>query len=77
MMSCREVAELSSDYLERELSGPRRLSLRLHLLLCRECKGLVQGIRSLLRVSPRLRAPGDRERYEEMASRLTGPSGED
>ena len=71
MMSCKQVAELSSDYLENQVSGLRRLSLRLHLLLCRECKGLVHGIRSLLRASPELRSPGDRARYEELASRLT------
>ncbi len=76
MMSCKEVAELSSDYLEQELSALRRFSLRLHILLCRECRELVQGIRSLLNVSPELKSPGDTARYEDLAARLSEGSGE-
>ena len=76
MMSCKEVAELSSDYLDQELSTLRRFSLRLHILLCRECRELVQGIRSLLNVSSELKSPGDTARYEALASRLNEGSGE-
>ena len=74
-MSCKEVAELSSDYLDQELSTLHRFSLRLHLLLCRECRELVLGIRSLLRVSPDLKSPGDPARYEDLADRLSEGSG--
>ncbi len=76
MMSCKEVAELSSDYLEQELSAWRRFSLRLHILLCRQCRELVQGLRSLLNVSSELRSPGDAARYEDLATRLSQGSGE-
>ena len=76
MMSCKQVAELSSDYLEQELSALRRFSLRLHILLCRECRGLVHGIRSLLNLSPELRSPGDTARYEDLAVRLSEGSGQ-
>ena len=76
MMSCKEVAELSSDYLEQELSALRRLSLRVHILLCRECRELVHGIRSLLNVSSELKSPGDTARYEDLATRLSEGSGE-
>ena len=76
MMSCKEVAELSSDYLEQELSALRRFSLRLHILLCRECRELVQGIRSLLNVSSELKSLGDTARYEDLAARLSEGSGE-
>jgi hypothetical protein len=72
MMSCREVAENGSAYLERELSPVRRLSLRLHMMLCHECRGLVQGIRKLLQASPALRTSGDTNRYEDLAAKLTG-----
>jgi len=76
MMSCKEVAEISSDYLEQELSAWRRFSLRLHILLCRQCRELVQGLRSLLNVSSELRSPGDTARYEDLAARLSQGSGE-
>ena len=76
MMSCKEVAELSSDYLEQELSALRRFSLRLHILLCRQCRELVQGLRSLLNVSSELRSPGDTARYEDLATRLSEGSSE-
>ncbi len=76
MMSCKEVAELSSDYLDQELSARRRFLLRLHILLCRECRALVQGIRSLLNVSSALKSPGDTARYEDLAARLSEGSGE-
>ncbi len=76
MMSCKEVAELSSDYLDQELSPLRRFSLRLHILLCRQCRELVEGIRSLLNVSPELKSPGDTARYEDLAARLSEGSGE-
>ncbi len=76
MMSCKEVAELSSDYLEQELSALRRFSLRLHILLCRQCRELVQGLRSLLNVSSELRSPGDTARYEDLATRLSAGSGQ-
>ena len=76
MMSCKQVAELSSDYVEQELSALRRFSLRLHILLCRECKELVQGIRSLLDVSSELKSSGDTARYEDLATRLSEASGE-
>jgi hypothetical protein len=76
MMSCKEVAELSSDYLDQELSTWRRFWLRLHMLLCRQCRELVQGIRSLLDVSSELKSPGDTARYEDLATRLSEGSGE-
>ena len=71
MMSCRQVADLSSQYLERELSLVRRVALRMHLFLCRECRALVDGVRRVLQASPLLRRSGDHRRYEDLADRLT------
>ncbi len=69
-MTCREVAGLSSDYLDRDLSFPRRLSFRFHLLLCSNCRRFVNGVRSLLRQSQLLRIR-QRERHERLSSSLT------
>ena len=37
MLSCQKMVELLSDYLEGTLSIPKRLSLRVHMLLCPPC----------------------------------------
>ncbi len=70
MMSCKEVAALSSQYLDQELPLLRRLSLQLHLMACRTCRGLVRGMRSLSRVSSVLRTRAGRC-YDDLAAKLT------
>ena len=70
MMSCKEVAALSSQYLDQELPLLQRLSLRLHLLACRTCRSVVRGMRSLMSTSSVLRTSNDRC-YEELAAKLT------
>lgn len=37
MLSCRQMVELLSDYLDGSLPISRRLSLRLHRLMCAPC----------------------------------------
>lgn len=39
MLSCREVSELVSQSLERKLPLRQRLSMQLHLSMCRLCSG--------------------------------------
>ena len=69
-MTCKEVAEFSSDYLDLELPRLQRLSFRLHLLLCRDCRRFVNGVRSLLRYSQLLRVRHP-DHYERLSSSLT------
>jgi anti-sigma factor RsiW len=38
LLHCRDVAALATEYAEGKLSGPRRLALRFHLLLCSACR---------------------------------------
>ena len=35
---CKEAVRLQSDALERPLSFPQRMGLRIHLLLCKWCR---------------------------------------
>ncbi|MFC1836449.1 zf-HC2 domain-containing protein [Thermodesulfobacteriota bacterium] len=37
MLSCKEAAKLVSESLDRSLTFRQRLSLRVHLLMCRFC----------------------------------------
>ena len=43
--SCEETREQLSAYLEGELTGPRRLRLRLHLAGCDACSAVARSLR--------------------------------
>ena len=45
--TCRQVTRLQSDALERDLSLPSRLGLRMHLLVCGWCRRYGRQIRFL------------------------------
>jgi anti-sigma factor RsiW len=62
--SCRDMAELVTDYLEGELPFYRRLSARLHLLLCSACAHYFDQMRrtiGLLRKAPAPALPVEQE----------------
>ncbi len=48
--NCREASRLQSEGLDHSLSLAQRLSLRLHLLLCKWCRRYGKEIRLLRRV---------------------------
>jgi hypothetical protein len=37
MLACREVTRLVSESLDRELSLPQRMSIKMHLMMCKLC----------------------------------------
>jgi len=50
---CRELAGIASDYIDGELSTGRRLSVQMHLMMCRHCRSFIGNLRAsteLLRV---------------------------
>ncbi len=50
VLTCREVTELSTDYLEGALSVRRGAAFRLHLALCRHCRAFLRQMRLVARV---------------------------
>lgn len=50
MLTCKEAIRLVSEGLDRELPWPRRLGLKMHLLMCRHCSAYNRQIRGLARV---------------------------
>ncbi len=50
MLSCKEAIGLVSEKLDRDLPFWRRLSLRLHVLMCRACSRYTRQITTLDRV---------------------------
>jgi hypothetical protein len=49
MLKCRDMAELGSDYLERELPLGTRLAAHFHLWLCGNCRRYVRQLRQAIR----------------------------
>ncbi len=50
MPSCREMTELSTDYLEHTLGWRARLAVRWHLTLCRFCRAYYDQVAKTLRL---------------------------
>jgi hypothetical protein len=44
MLTCRDVAESATDYMERELSLRESMQVRLHLLMCGFCRLYVRQL---------------------------------
>lgn len=38
MLSCKNIPELSDDYLDGELPFKKKLSVKLHLAMCKNCR---------------------------------------
>lgn len=45
MLNCREVAEMASDYIDKELPWPKSMLMDLHLLMCTHCSGFVDKLK--------------------------------
>ena len=50
MLSCKEVMQLASEQLDRKLPFWTRVSLRMHVILCRGCSRYRRQITALDRV---------------------------
>jgi len=44
MLKCREIVELSSDFLDKELSLRQRLMMRMHITVCRKCSKFMKQL---------------------------------
>lgn len=54
MLSCKNVAHLASDYLDKNMSGTLPWKVRLHLVACRCCRKFVKHLQITKEVLPRL-----------------------
>ena len=78
MLKCEEVSELVTSYTEGARPLGARLSVRLHLLVCRMCRNYVDQLdqtRRLLRGRPMAPPPAGME--ELILARLAGRSAAD
>lgn len=45
MLMCRELAGIASDYIDGELTTGKKLSVKMHLLMCRHCRSFIGNLR--------------------------------
>jgi anti-sigma factor RsiW len=45
MMSCKEVTEAATDYLDGNLPFWRKMALRMHVAMCRHCRAFLDQLR--------------------------------
>ena len=46
MLMCRELAEIASDYIDGELNGRQNLSVKMHLMMCKDCRTFIGNLRA-------------------------------
>jgi anti-sigma factor ChrR (cupin superfamily) len=56
MLTCREISELATDYMEGELSLVRRLSFSFHLFMCHVCREYVDQLKRTVKLLGKLPA---------------------
>lgn len=50
MLMCRDLARVSSDYVDGHLGPVRQLSVRMHLLMCKDCRRFIGNLRQSVRL---------------------------
>ena len=46
MLMCRDLAEIASDYIDGELNGRQNLSVKMHLMMCKDCRTFIGNLRT-------------------------------
>lgn len=70
MLTCREVVEQTDALLAGELTWRQRLSLRLHLFICRYCRRYLSQLRRLLNAIPGMHGKAERAEVERVMRKL-------
>lgn len=48
MLKCREIEQLASDYLDKDLSFRQRIAFKMHLFVCHNCRNYVRQLKSTI-----------------------------
>ncbi|MBX2823961.1 MAG: zf-HC2 domain-containing protein [Gammaproteobacteria bacterium] len=46
MLMCKDLAVIASDYIDGELTGMQNLSVRMHLMMCKDCRTFIGNLRA-------------------------------
>lgn len=50
MLMCRDLVRISSDYIDGKLSTADKLSVKLHMLMCRDCRSFIGNLRESIQL---------------------------
>lgn len=70
MLSCREVVIDADQLLDGELNWRRRLAVKLHLLICHNCRRYVRQLRKLIVAIPYMHRRATDEEVSRVMSRI-------
>jgi predicted anti-sigma-YlaC factor YlaD len=75
MITCKQVTEAASTYLDEPRSLPQRLGFQLHLLMCHRCRRFVRQLKIAVGASQTLNTPTtpDDDAIEATLSRIKTP----
>ena len=80
-MSCKDVTEFLSDYLDGALPMRQRLAFKLHLLMCRDCRKYLDSYVTTVKLANTLRKPTEPEEVlpipEELVQAILAVRGRD
>lgn len=54
MLTCQNITELVTDYLEGRLSLMDRLRFRMHIMMCKECRGYLIQMKNTVKAVGKL-----------------------
>jgi predicted anti-sigma-YlaC factor YlaD len=46
MLMCRDLAVIASDYIDGELTGRQNVSVKMHLMMCKDCRTFIGNLRA-------------------------------
>lgn len=75
MLSCRELVERVDDILAGQMTWRERLTVRLHLLMCRHCARYVAQYRRLMGLLPRATDRASEDEVDRVMSGLQPSKG--
>jgi predicted anti-sigma-YlaC factor YlaD len=71
MLSCKALAQLhASDYLDHELTPRQRFGVRVHLILCKNCRRFIKQLQVVRSVLQHRQLPLEETQVQSIASRL-------
>lgn len=57
MLTCKELTEIVTDYLEGKLPFGKRLAFQMHVGMCRHCRAYLRQMKLAIRTSAALPVP--------------------
>ena len=48
MLKCRQIEQLASDYLDKDLSFRQRMAFKMHLFMCHNCRNYLRQLKTTI-----------------------------